>query len=252
MRHFTPGYGRLDLCLPFCQGTTVAPTPRRLTPRQDLEVALRVLPLGASITFGSKSTDGNGYRKALRDAMRYAGHPVNMVGSQVNGNMRDRHNEGWPGKTVREVHDKVRPQYRLRPNDCTRPDEPLTAPGRMQAMVEDIFNNVPDVAIILSGLMPNSINGLCTKLLNNAYGQIVDRLAARGRKIVFADLYNGYMTLHDIPDGTHPNDDGYRKMAAVWWHAFTQASGNGWITIPSANGLPDGTTTAVCDKKPVW
>ncbi|KAL2782956.1 SGNH hydrolase-type esterase domain-containing protein [Aspergillus keveii] len=224
---------------------------KRLTPRQDLEVALRVLSLGASITFGSESTDGNGYRKALRDAMRYAGHPVNMVGSQVNGNMRDNNNEGWPGATVREVHDKVRSQYRLQPNlvlinagtnDCTRPEEPLTAPGRMEAMVEDIFNNVPDVTIILSGLMPNSINNVCTKLLNNAYGQIVDRLAARGRKIVFADTYNGYITMDDLHDGTHPHDFGYQKFAAVWWHAFTEASGNGWITTPKDNGLPDGTS----------
>ncbi|KAL3440260.1 SGNH hydrolase-type esterase domain-containing protein [Aspergillus insuetus] len=222
---------------------------KRLTPQQDLEVALRVLPLGASITFGSESTNGNGHRKALREAMRYVGHPVNMVGSQVNGNMRDNNNEGCPGATVREVHIKVRPQYQLQPNlvlinagtnDCTRPEEPLTAPGRMEAMVEDIFNNVPDVTIILSGLMPNSINNVCTKLLNNAYRQIVDRLAARGRKIVFADTYNGYITMDDLHDGTHPHDFGYQKFAAVWWHAFTEASGNRWITAPKDNGLPDG------------
>ena len=55
----------------------------------DLKTPLRVLPLGASITWGTASSDKNGYRKALRDAMRFAGHPVSMVGSHRNGDMND-------------------------------------------------------------------------------------------------------------------------------------------------------------------
>lgn len=51
---------------------------------------LRILPLGASITWGTKSTDGNGYRKALRDQLRFDGWNVNMVGSRSNGTMNDR------------------------------------------------------------------------------------------------------------------------------------------------------------------
>jgi hypothetical protein len=51
---------------------------------------LRVMPLGASITQGYDSTDGNGYRKWLREELRYQGWPVNMVGSKQDGTMRDR------------------------------------------------------------------------------------------------------------------------------------------------------------------
>jgi hypothetical protein len=50
---------------------------------------LRILPLGASITWGLRSTDGNGYRKALRDQLRWKGFEVNMVGSRANGTMVD-------------------------------------------------------------------------------------------------------------------------------------------------------------------
>ena len=61
---------------------------------------LRILPLGASITWGMKSTDGNGYRKALRDQLRFDGWNVNMVGSRSNGTMNDRvcltHNPSYP------------------------------------------------------------------------------------------------------------------------------------------------------------
>lgn len=50
---------------------------------------LRILPLGASITQGYKSKDGNGYRKWLRQQLRYAGWEVDMVGSRETGSMHD-------------------------------------------------------------------------------------------------------------------------------------------------------------------
>lgn len=50
---------------------------------------LRIMPLGASITYGLVSSDGNGYRKALRDQLRYDGWNVNMVGSLFGGTMND-------------------------------------------------------------------------------------------------------------------------------------------------------------------
>lgn len=52
---------------------------------------LRVLTLGASITYGTGSDDkgGNGYRMYLRDQLRYNGHQVNMIGSRQHGSMKD-------------------------------------------------------------------------------------------------------------------------------------------------------------------
>lgn len=54
------------------------------------EFYLRIMPLGASITQGIASTDGNGYRKHIRDQLRYVGWKVNMVGSKQDGAMADR------------------------------------------------------------------------------------------------------------------------------------------------------------------
>lgn len=53
---------------------------------------LRIMPLGASITKGqpaSPGSNGNGYRKPLRDQLRFEGWKVNMVGSQLSGDMQD-------------------------------------------------------------------------------------------------------------------------------------------------------------------
>lgn len=47
-------------------------------------VQLRIMCLGASIVYGYGSTDGNGFRYALRNKLVYDGNPVNMVGSVSN------------------------------------------------------------------------------------------------------------------------------------------------------------------------
>ena len=62
----------------------------------DNGVQLRILPLGASIVYGLKSPDGNGFRHALREQLIASGNPVNMVGSVQAGTMADNDVEGWP------------------------------------------------------------------------------------------------------------------------------------------------------------
>jgi hypothetical protein len=42
---------------------------------------LRIMPLGASIVQGTRSTPADGFRKPLRDHLRSKGYKVNMVGS---------------------------------------------------------------------------------------------------------------------------------------------------------------------------
>jgi hypothetical protein len=60
-----------------------------LASRDEDNFTLRIMPLGASITQGYKSSDNNGYRKVLREQLRHAGWPVNMVGSLSDGTMHD-------------------------------------------------------------------------------------------------------------------------------------------------------------------
>jgi len=37
----------------------------------------------------------------------------------------------------------------------------------------------------------------------------------------------------DLPDGIHPHDAGYVKMANAWYAGFKQAAQKGWIVRPS-------------------
>lgn len=80
-----------------------------LLKRADKPFYLRIAPLGASITNGYLSTDNNGYRKYLRDQLRFVGWPVNMVGSLNTGTMKDNGNEGHIGWTIKDVTDKLFP-----------------------------------------------------------------------------------------------------------------------------------------------
>jgi hypothetical protein len=58
---------------------------------------IKVMPLGASITWGTSSPDGNGYREALRRQLADdADVPIDLVGSQSSGTMADKDNEGHP------------------------------------------------------------------------------------------------------------------------------------------------------------
>lgn len=105
MRQPTPIHWVVQACLlwltllsPFTLTWAIAtPTSVSLTTRdddkttdsQDERFLLKVLPLGASITLGYKSTDGNGYREWIRQQLRYEGWPVEMVGTRRMGTMRD-------------------------------------------------------------------------------------------------------------------------------------------------------------------
>ena len=60
----------------------------RLRKREDT-FFLRIMPLGASITQGVFSSDETGYRKSLRQQLRFDGWEVNMAGSRHNGSMSD-------------------------------------------------------------------------------------------------------------------------------------------------------------------
>lgn len=63
--------------------------PREFQTRDVGAFYLRVMPLGASIVEGVKSSDGNGFRDELRSQLEAKNWRVNMVGSKQNGNMTD-------------------------------------------------------------------------------------------------------------------------------------------------------------------
>ncbi len=53
------------------------------------QIPLRIMALGASVTFGQGSTTGNSYRKSLEDLLVASNNIVQYVGTKKNGNFAD-------------------------------------------------------------------------------------------------------------------------------------------------------------------
>ena len=74
---------------------------------------------------------------------------------------------------------------------------------------------------------------------------VVPHYRGINQKLMLAEMDDGFITLDDLGDETHPNDAGYKKMAAVWWAAFQEVERNGWLSPPQDNGLTDSSSTTV-------
>jgi len=68
---------------------------------------------------------------------------------------------------------------------------------------------------------------------------------------VLAEMDNGWITVDQLPDGTHPSDDGFKKMARQFYDGINKAYQAGFLAPPSYAGFDDSVSvaTATCDKK---
>lgn len=223
----------LTVVLVAAGGLAVPDAARAATPA-------RIMPLGASITWGTSSTDGNGYREALRRHLADdAGVAVDMVGSQRSGTAADNDNEGHPGYRIDAVAAgadawiaAARPDVVLLnvgTNDMLQNYDLANAPARLSALVDQILRAAPAATVVVSTLVPNPDATVESRVraYNAQLRDIVQAKAAAGRKVRLADLHAN-LTLADIgSDRIHPTDGGYRKLADVWYSALQPVLGAG-------------------------
>lgn len=57
---------------------------------------------------------------------------------------------------------------------------------------------------------------------------IVSARASAGKKIAVVDMSNA-LVRSDYVEGTHPNQGGYAKMAALWFSGLQNAASQGWF-----------------------
>lgn len=209
-------------------------------------IELRIMPLGASITHGFLSSDKNGYREHLRNSIIEGGNDVDMVGNNPEGDMEDNENEGWPGLIIDEVREKAEeaaPQWRpnvylinVGTNDCVKDIDIPGAGGRMEQLLQVLYDAGPEATVILSTLLVNGDEDANTRTteVNEQIKQLVADQQEAGRPIVLVDFQgeNG-LTLDDIQDGVHPTDDGYAKMAPLWFDALVDADSRGFLQAPA-------------------
>lgn len=229
-------------------------------------IELRIMPLGASITFGYLSTQGYGFRKPLQDLLVVANAKVDYVGSQIDGNMPNGHHESKSGETIDKIATRFKFSNHMRPNvvlihagtnnlwyDKTS-ESWAKAPGEIEELIQAIWTGCPDSVLLVSPHLPSLLvpydqDGLqlmyhkIAKLVhpteaallqrtidfNNAVTAIIQKFQIAGKHILNPDMTQ----IRELnQDGVHPNDKGYFQMADVWMSSIRDAGARGWISKP--------------------
>jgi lysophospholipase L1-like esterase len=210
--------------------------------------ALRVEPLGDSITYGYQSSTGNGYRKPLGDELTGEGHVLDFVGSVRAGTMSDPDNEGhsgWRIDQIAGIADSSLATYKpnvvtlmIGTNDLGQGYQVSTAPARLSALVDQIVRDDPTATLLVANLIVSTSAPVVAAepAYNAAIPGMVASKQAAGDHVAMVDM--SALTTADLADSLHPNDGGYQKMADAWNKGVQAADAAGWITPPVAVTRP--------------
>ncbi|KAJ5210172.1 Lipase GDSL [Penicillium cf. griseofulvum] len=266
MRQSTPIFWVVQACLIWLTLVSASPVISDLVSDSDVSAIqardtkpfpLRILPLGASITMGYKSKDGNGYRKWLREQLRYAGWEVDMIGTMKNGTMHDNDHDGHNGWRIDQIADhakKVIPQQpnlillNAGTNDALQNYKVDTAGERMDSLLTYLFNAIPNTTIILSTL---TFNGKAPELatdISMQYLELAAKRRAQNDRLVVADM-STFIQWDQLVDKIHPTAAGYKEMASVWWAAIQDAEKEGFLEAPKSTSAFNGTISKAVESE---
>lgn len=119
-------------------------------------------------------------------------------------------------------------------NDCGSEGTGEGVGAKMASMIDTLFDSIDGVSIVLSTLAPKEINNACASSVSQQYRDLIGRYPAE--RIVLADWHSA-LTMADILEGTHPRDQGYKKIAAIMWDAVRRLERV--IQPPLDNGAND-------------
>lgn len=185
---------------------------------------IKIMPLGDSITDGYFVPGG--YRIDLQPAIENRGYAIEFVGSLSNGpdTLLSQHHEGHSGWRIEEICDRVTDWLQtfqpdiilliIGTNNIAQGHQVETASYRLNELVDRIFQTAPNVKLFLASIPPMSEPTLNQRVIqyNEKSEELVKEKQQAGKPIDFVDLYN-ILSLDDLPDGVHPNREGFRKIA---------------------------------------
>jgi len=213
---------------------------------------VKIMPLGDSITYGSHngtadSTVDVAYRKHLWETLTDAGYIFNFVGSMQAGTDYappfDPDNEGHPGDTAEGIAVDVYDYLTNNPADIALlhigTNVLSTDPGDVAHALDEIDRYETDsgnhVSVILARIInratdsddTNETERNMTSEFNINLEEMARQRIANGDDIVIVDMENGagidYSVNTDMIDYLHLKDEGYAKMASMWYTALTAA-----------------------------
>ncbi|KAH6897826.1 lipolytic enzyme [Coprinopsis sp. MPI-PUGE-AT-0042] len=194
---------------------------------------VRVLALGDDITHGGGT---NSYRAYLKDLLAREKLPIDYIGSQNCGPMKDNQCEGHPGKTVDEIDEYVNNALAQDPHiillhaglsELLSPSDPDLAITRLRSLISHIHTS--SNATILMGEMTPILSVLSdVGYFNSRVWAIVALPLNLGERILHVSM--AALDESDVSmDGVHPNKSGYQKMAQAWYIGWHYARDRMWI-----------------------
>lgn len=212
---------------------------------------IRIMLLGDSITHGSHSSTGNGYRAPLWNALTNLGYRVDFVGTQTDSYGRfdptlgDPDHEGISGITIAGTLKRIDGVF----DKCGEVDCVLMLLGTNESLLgERVFRNEatnslvrlldriyarsPSAEVVVATLMPrwtepkignvadNWKYAAITNVFNPAVPGIVAGQCAKGQHAHVLDMHAA-LRFDQLDDEVHPSDSGYASMAKFWLGAVT-------------------------------
>ena len=187
-----------------------------------------IMPLGDSITDGI--TVPGAYRIKLWSNIINAGQKVDFVGSMSNGpsQLGDKNHEGHSGWRIDQIDSNIngwmttyKPKIvllHIGTNDISQKYDLNNAPNRLSSLIDKICAKLPsDGKLYVAKVIPISYADV--RNYNNQVAQVVQNKASQGKPVFVVDMYSA-VTTSDLADGVHCNQNGYNKMADVWYNAI--------------------------------
>jgi lysophospholipase L1-like esterase len=214
---------------------TVEPTPTDPAPAH---AALRIMPLGDSITYGIGSQTLSSYRVDLQQRLAGLGMNVDFVGSRPSGTGEDVDNEGHGGWTIGQIAERAtgwlntyQPDavlLQIGTNDIIHRLDLPKAPSRLSALIDQIHAARPTAHIFVAKITSSKAVGYQSGI--DAYNARIPQIVAAKGALVHLVNQTSVAGI-DLRDSVHPNDFGYAKMAYNWYRGMEKVyntSGTAW------------------------
>ncbi|RKX31994.1 MAG: hypothetical protein DRP71_12640, partial [Verrucomicrobia bacterium] len=216
----------------------------------------RIMPCGDSITYDNHSGDARpvgeriSYRYPLWQLLTNAGADFEFVGGVYAGydiipDPQDAHNEGWPGWTDNQVAAAIYGWLVANPADIVLLHIGTNAvnvdPGQVEDILDEVDRYESDYSATVHVVLAKIINRITYDSTTSQFNTNIETmaLARAGDLITIVDMEDGAGVIYDYPasggdmiDNLHPTDDGYGKMAYVWYEALQTLMPDASLTCP--------------------